>query len=33
MFEATEKALENIKGYMKEQKLVSAIRVAMSGGG
>jgi Fe-S cluster assembly iron-binding protein IscA len=33
MFEATEKALESIKSYMKEQNLASAIRVAMSGGG
>jgi Fe-S cluster assembly iron-binding protein IscA len=32
-FEATEKALESIRAYMKEQNLVSAIRVAMSGGG
>ncbi len=33
MFETTEKALETIKAYMKEQKLTSALRVAMSGGG
>jgi Fe-S cluster assembly iron-binding protein IscA len=33
MFEATEKALESIKSYMKEQNLTSAVRVAMSGGG
>jgi Fe-S cluster assembly iron-binding protein IscA len=33
MFDATEKAVEMIKAYMKEQNLASAIRVAMSGGG
>jgi Fe-S cluster assembly iron-binding protein IscA len=33
MFEATEKALETIKAYMKEQNLASAIRIAMSSGG
>jgi Fe-S cluster assembly iron-binding protein IscA len=33
MFEATEKALETIKAYMKEQNLASPVRIAMSGGG
>ncbi len=33
MFEATEKALEGIKSYMKEQNLASAVRIAMSDGG
>ncbi len=33
MFEATEKALEVIKQYVKEQNLKASIRVAMSAGG
>ncbi len=33
MFEATEKALEVIKQYVKEQNLQASIRVAMSAGG
>jgi hypothetical protein len=33
MFEATEKALETLTGYMKERNLTSAIRIAMSEGG
>ena len=33
MFEATEKALEILAGYMKERNLTSAIRIAMSEGG
>lgn len=33
MFEATEKALEFIKQYVKEQNLKASIRIAMSAGG
>ncbi len=33
MFETTEKALEMIKQYVKEQNLKGSIRVAMSAGG
>ncbi len=33
MFEVTEKALESIKQYVKEQNLEASIRIAMSAGG
>ena len=33
MFEVTEVATENLKSYMEENKIDSALRVAIMGGG
>ncbi len=32
MFEATEKAVVTLSGYMKERNLTSSIRITLSGG-
>jgi hypothetical protein len=33
MFEATDKAVEMLKGYLKEKNLTSKVRILLSGGG
>jgi hypothetical protein len=33
MFEATEKAVEMLKDYLKEKNLTSKIRILLAGGG
>jgi Fe-S cluster assembly iron-binding protein IscA len=33
MFEVTESATQNLKSYMEENKIDSALRVAIMGGG